>query len=266
MAFVKPNWITTEPQSHAIFETLVDFLSDASGQGSSCTANMQDLASSTLKNLCSICAKDPFIDFEPHYLDSNMNEGPSNLKSVLVDFSDDVPLHSRLEYRPYYCLLLQRLVRRRQPDEYLTGREWEGINCFIARLLFAAPDMLKVDLHGLYAIVDALEQPLTSAHLDNILPVAVVWIMYARNELHNNDVPYAYHPSHGSSKRLPWSKGELWIGPRTFNQARRHFWMQRFKGIDESEDVSDVVQKAARQAFESGSRLDSLGVQMTISP
>ena len=314
MALVEPSWISTEPQNHAILETLVIFVNDASSQVSSYPANIQELANATIERLCTVGTKNPSIDHyrresrvlfaillnivtklnhaaveldcliklvlsfrevplpasvardvDPQDLDSNMNEDLNNLRNVLSDFIDDAPLNPRLESRPYHYIPSQRPPWRRQQGEYLTGGEWESINAFIARLHVAAPDLAKLDLHGLYAMIEALEQQLTSNQLDDVLPAAAAWIIYAGSELRNNDFPYAYYPSDGGSKRFPWSKGELWTGRHAFNQKRWQFWMQRFKEIAEREDVSDTVRQAAWQAFEAGSRHDFLGIQMETS-
>jgi hypothetical protein len=184
-------------------------------------------------------------------LDSNMNEELNKLINVLSDFEREAPLHPHLENRPNYTHRSREHPPWRQ--RCLTAGEWVNINAFIARLHTSAPDLTKLDLRGLFAMIEALELPLTSSQLDDVLPAAACWIIYAGNELRNNDIPYAYYDDDGGTKRSPWSKSELWNGPHAFNQARWEFWMQRFKDIAERGDVSNTVRLAAWHALEAGS-------------
>jgi hypothetical protein len=187
-------------------------------------------------------------------LDSNMNEDLRKLITVLSDFERDAPLYPRLEERSNYLTSLpERTPWQRPLGQCLTASEWASINAFVARLHHSAPDVLKLDLRGLFAMIEALELPLTSSQLEDVLPAAVCWIIYAGHELRTNNVPYAGYDDTGGSRRLPWSRGSLWNGPHAFNQARWEFWMQRFKDIAERSDVSDTVRLAAFHALEAGS-------------
>ena len=191
---------------------------------------------------------------DPGELDGNMNQDLKKLINVLSNIEDDAPLHPRIEDRHnYHDHGLQRPPWRLEPRRCLTAGEWASVNAFVARLHNAAPDVRMLDLRGLFAMIEALEQPLTPSQLEDVLPAAVYWIIYAGSELRRNDVPYAYYPDNGGSRRLPWSKGPLWDGQHAFNQARWAFWMQRFKDIAERSDVSNRVRFAALQALEAGS-------------
>ena len=193
-------------------------------------------------------------EIDPQALDRDMNQELSKLINVLADFERDAPLHPRLEARPNHTIAgPERPPWRLEPGRYLTASEWANVNAFVARLHTAAPDLPKLDLRGLFAMIEALEQPLTPSQLEDVLPAAACWILYAGNELRSNDIPYAYYDYDGGVKRLPWSKGQLWNGQHAFNRARWEFWMQRFRDIMERRDVSDTVRLAALQALEAGS-------------
>ena len=183
---------------------------------------------------------------EPRDLDSNMNEELNKLMTVLSDFERDAPLRPRLEDRPKYTPSSRVQTPWRQ--RCLTAGERANVNASIARLHISALDLTKLDLGGLFAMIEALEQPLTASQLEDGLPAAACWIIYTGNELRDNDIPYSYYDDDGGSKRLPWSKGELWNRRHAFSQAGWEFWMQRFKDIAERSDVSNTVRLAAWHA------------------
>ena len=162
-------------------------------------------------------------------------------------------MHPRLEDRVNYAGRgIARSPWRLDPGKSLTGGEWANINAFLARLHTAAPDVARLDVRELFAMIEALEQPLTSSRLEDVLPAAAYWIIYAGNELRGNDIPYAFYNDDGGSRRLPYSRGELWNGLHAFNQARWEFWMQRFKDVTERTDVSHAVRRIALRALEAG--------------
>lgn len=195
-------------------------------------------------------------EIDPRALDSNMNEDLSKLINVWSSLERDAPLHPPLEDRPIFKdTPSEHPAWRQDPGHYLTAEEWANLNTFIARLHTAAPDVTKLDLRGLFALIEALEQRLTPQQLEDAVPAAACWIIYAGNELRNNNIPCAGYEDDSGCKRLPWSKGELWAGPHAFNQARWEFWMLRFKEIAEREDVTDTVKLAAWNALDEGSKL-----------
>ena len=192
-------------------------------------------------------------EIAPGDLDDNINEDLSKLINVFSDFERDAPLHPRLEDRANYAGRgIARSPWRLEPGETLTAGEWANVNAFLARLHTAAPDVARLDVRGLFAMIEALEQPLTSSQLDDVLPAAAYWIIYGGNELRGNDIPYAFYDDDGGSRRLPYSRGQLWNGQHAFNQARWEFWMQRFKDVAERTDVSDGVRGIALRALEAG--------------
>ena len=188
-------------------------------------------------------------------IDSDMNRDLSKLKNVFADLNWDAPLHPPLAGRFMPIVRSPRYSPwGAEPGRYLTPSEWANVNAFAARLHAAAPDLHHWDLRGLYAMVEALEQPLTQTPLEDVLPAAANWIIYAGEELQRNSVPYAKYGSNDSTKRLACSRGELWKGPLVFNRARWAFWMQRFIEIAEMDGVSDTVRMAALRAVEAGSK------------
>lgn len=193
-------------------------------------------------------------------IDSNMNHDLSNLINVWSNFERDASLHPRREDRPdYRDYDDHRPPWRQLPGRYLTAAQWTSLNAFLARLHVAAPDVSHLDLRGLFAMIEALEQPLSPMQLEDAVPAAACWILFAGEKLRTNDVSYAYRVT--TSKRLPWSKGELWQGQHAFNQERWHFWMQRFSAIADRADVDQNTRLMALRAFQAGSQILPTGAQ-----
>ncbi|KAH9828275.1 Protein of unknown function (DUF3632) [Teratosphaeria destructans] len=167
------------------------------------------------------------------------------------DFEHDAPLYPPLAERRGMSdhLPRERPPWRRQPGNYLTAPEWTNLNAFTARLHVRVPEVVKLDLRGLFAMIEALETPLTPAQLRDNVPAAAAWIVVAGEQLKNNDFPYAKYPSDDGTRRLPWSRGELWEGPLGFGAERWAFWMGRFRRIEEMEGVGEEVREACRRAL-----------------
>lgn len=194
-------------------------------------------------------------EIDERAIDIDMNYELNHLKHVWANFEHDAPLHPRLDdRRDFVDNAPIRPPWRQERGHYMTARSWGNISAFLARLHTAAPDVIKLDLRGLYAMIEALEEPRSPIQLEDVLPTAAYWIIYAGNELRNNNVPYAYNPVDHGTKRLPWSKGSLWNGQHAFSEERWGFWMQRFQDISERTDVDEEVKRIARGALEAGSR------------
>ncbi|KAK6439737.1 hypothetical protein LTR95_004056 [Oleoguttula sp. CCFEE 5521] len=168
------------------------------------------------------------------------------------DFERDAPLHPPLEDRPTTPIHPTRAPWRLLHSQCLRSSEWASVNAFVAKIHTAEPEIPKLDIRGLFAMIEALEESLTGPQLETILPAASVWIIYAGPALKANNVPYVCYPT--ESERMPWSRGELWKGRHAFSEERWQFWLQRFREIAEREDVSNAVRKAALEAVETGSR------------
>ncbi|GIZ48157.1 hypothetical protein CKM354_001123000 [Cercospora kikuchii] len=195
---------------------------------------------------------------DQHDLDSeDMNRNLDNFIHVWGAFEFDAPLHPRLHDRPKNIdFETDRPPWRQQRGQYLSATSWANLNAFMAKLHTAAPDVEQLDLWGLFAMIEALEQPLSPAELEDAAPPAAYWIIYAGEELKQNDFPYAYYDNGPGTNRLPWSKGVLWDGQHAFNPARWEFWLQRFKAIAERPENSEEVRDVARRAFDFGSSLE----------
>ena len=192
---------------------------------------------------------------DPGPMGSDMNRSLTQFIHVWSDIEYDAPLHPRFDDRPGLPIVSgERPPWRLEPNRYLSATAWTNLNAFMARLHTSAPDVQRLDTRGLFAMIEALEQPLTPSRLDDVLPAAACWIIYAGQVLKKNDIPYAYFPEDFGSKRMPWSKGELWNGPYAFNRPRWDFWMQKFREISERDNVSGPVREVALRAFNAGSQ------------
>ncbi|KAK6437034.1 hypothetical protein LTR95_006772 [Oleoguttula sp. CCFEE 5521] len=280
MGIDEPEWIGGDPRYHIVFETLVEFIASASENAT----KRDELVNEAIATLLSVGTQDPSMD--EYKLDSLALFGilltivkqidattaghdaavklvmairnaplPSSVAQTtdrydrnrevhlqmttfigaLSSFELDAPLHPCLEDRPSTI-----------------PSEWASLNAFIAKVHAAEPDILKLDYRGLFAMIEALEEPRTGSELEDVLPAATAWIIYAGSALKINDFPYACYPT--ESKQMPWSRGEMWTGQHAFNPERWEFWMLRFRQIAEREDVSNAVRKTALEAVQAGSR------------
>lgn len=194
---------------------------------------------------------------EEDWMKMEMNTDLSNFKNIWSGISHDAPLHPRLDDRDGYIDHWPNVARppwRQAQWRYMSARSWGNLNAFLARLHTAAPDSTHLDLHGLYAMIEALEEPRSPSQLEDVLPAAAYWIIYAGNALRNNNVPYAFYSVDEGFKRLPWGRGSLWNGQHPFSEERWEFWMQRFRTIAEREDIDQELKRIAWRAFEAGSR------------
>nr|OQO32658.1 hypothetical protein B0A51_00036 [Rachicladosporium sp. CCFEE 5018] len=151
---------------------------------------------------------------------------------ALSSFELDAPLHPCLEDRPSTIVPSSRPPWRLPHYQRLKPSEWASLNAFIAKVHAAESDILELDYRGLFAMIEALEEPRTESELEDVLPAATARIVYAGSALKINDFPYACYPT--ESKRMPWSRG-------------------RFREIAGREDVSDAVRSTALKAVEAGS-------------
>lgn len=195
---------------------------------------------------------------DPRALENdNMNRKLSNFINVWAAIGRDAPLHPRLEDRPEHLELhSHRLPWRQEPGQYLSSASWTSMNAFLARLHAAAPDVPTLDFRALLAMMEALEQPLTPAELEDALPPAAYWVLHAGINLKHNDIPYASYDYNPGNNRSVWSKGVLWDGQHAFNPARWEFWLQRFKAIADRPENTEEVRDLALRAFEVGSSLE----------
>lgn len=95
----------------------------------------------------------------------------------------------------------------------MSGAEWKNLNAFVARLHAIIDGIPYIDLKGLYAFLDALENPIPVTVLDDLVPLAACLILYAGFKLKYNDIGYPEEGYDNGEKRMPWSIGDLYGGP-----------------------------------------------------
>ena len=82
---------------------------------------------------------------------------------------------------------------------------------------------MHLDLKGLFALIDALEYKYGAGALDDLVPAAAVWVIFAGRKVKFNDVGYPPSGDDVGSGRLPWSAGPLWGGKKGFSDERWGF-------------------------------------------
>ena len=147
------------------------------------------------------------------------------MRALWTSFDNLAPVRPPLAERPYGAvasnalhILSPQLWRSTNSHggDNLSGEEWCSLNAFVARLHAAAPDLQDLDLNGLNALLEALEVDYHGcadevSALDELLPPAAAWVVYAGKQIRENSVPYAEHEFEGLTQHLrrsPWSVGE----------------------------------------------------------
>ena len=101
----------------------------------------------------------------------------------------------------------------------------------------------------MFALIDALEWEHDAAALDDLVPAAAVWVVFAGKVLKFNSVGYTQYRHDGGTGRLPWSVGALWKGQKGFSIERWKFWRERFEAVRAVEGVSDFTREWADRAW-----------------
>ncbi len=123
------------------------------------------------------------------------------------------------------------------------------MHAVLAKLYAEASEIEKLDVQGLFALIDALEWELDYAALDDLVPAAAVWVVFAEKAVKFNSVGYAQHQHDGGTGRLPWSVGPLWKGRRGFSLERWGFWRERFGVVRAVEGVANFTRGWADRAW-----------------
>lgn len=129
----------------------------------------------------------------------------------------------------------------------LSRSEWTNLNALLARL-FAQRELMPLWARGLWSLLDALEEPLTAKQFDILVPAAAVWVIYAGTKLKACRYQYGNYRDDGS-KRLPWSRGDLWHGEAGLSPERWNFWISRFQIITDQPDVEESTRRIAWEAL-----------------
>ena len=168
-------------------------------------------------------------------------------RATWSDYEREAPLVPPMGMRPGAIEDAPSRARLPWRGTPLLGSEWTNLNAFLAKL-HSASDLPYLDLKGLYALLEALEERQARETVEDLLPAAACWILYAGEALWSNSVPYPHYRDIDGSKRLPWSVGELYHGPKCFSTERWSFWKMRFGVFEAREDLSDEVRTYAAQA------------------
>ena len=171
-------------------------------------------------------------------------------RAVWADLENEAPLAAAMKER-----LRHRFTRRTVSvpgpwrGRQLSAEEWRNLHAFLAKG-YMISDIPLLDVRGLSALLDALEEihedPTT---VDNLVPAAAVWIIYAGEKLKGNHVEYGEYVHDWGTMRLPWSAGSLWKGKRSFNNERWDFWKDRFSDLRWRVDTQDETRKWAEKAY-----------------
>ncbi len=173
------------------------------------------------------------------------------LNGIFHDYTHEAPLHPPMSERPGGNRSFSYTLTKPGPwrGTTLNSAEWASLNALLAKL-HASTDIIYLDLRGLSALLDALEEPhVDPKAFDDLVPAAAMWILFAGERIKGNDVGYAKHTIDvDQTKRLPWSRGALWTGERGFSDARWEFWKARFEVLAERDDVESETRNWARKA------------------
>ena len=85
--------------------------------------------------------------------------------------------------------------------------------------LHAATDLELLEIRGLFALLDTLEDDVTSEAANNLVPAATVWIAYAGEKLKANNINYASHKTKNPKKN--GRRGPMGISIRDIMEASR---------------------------------------------
>ena len=183
------------------------------------------------------------------------------LPAVWKDFDIAAPLHPRLMNREYYANDNRRGPRPTTShpgpwrNESLTSAQWASLNAVLAKE-HARTNIVHLDLKGLFALIDALEYKHGAGALDDLVPAAAVWVIFAGRKVKFNDVGYPPSGDDMGSGRLPWSAGPLWGGKKGFSDERWGLWKERFRTVSLSDGVERGTKEWAERAWEAMRKVD----------
>ncbi|KAG9232341.1 hypothetical protein BJ875DRAFT_81808 [Amylocarpus encephaloides] len=175
-------------------------------------------------------------------------------RSAWADFECDAPLVPRMMSREGAEQTKSTLFTpgpwRSGDGNPMSGQAWANLNAFAAKL-HARTDLDFLDLAGLYALLEALEQEISSKDLDNVVPAAACWILSAGKEIRENDEEHDVDENGPvETKRLPGSRGGLYKGPKGFSDERWAFWKSRFAELSKRADLNQNTRLFATQALD----------------
>ncbi|KAI9665531.1 MAG: hypothetical protein M1831_001673 [Alyxoria varia] len=147
---------------------------------------------------------------------------------------------------------------------YLHDRRRVGKSERVCGGLYAATtgtalELFGLQFKGLHVLIDALEEELGAAQMEELLPAAAWWIFEAGRGLREQRQPtvaQGWLQSQRPGERWPWTPGPLYSGPDYFHMERWVFWETRFLAISQREDLNEATRKLALDAHNEMKRLD----------
>ncbi|KAJ7597682.1 hypothetical protein C8J56DRAFT_326122 [Mycena floridula] len=132
---------------------------------------------------------------------------------------------------------------------------WASLNAFVARV--TASETTNFDDYGIWAMRYALEDDsiapdptavmkdgeLKPEVLDQHVPAAAVWILYAGDRMRNLSVK-------GDEGSRSTRGGPLWEGKPGYSKERWNFWKERFSSFSERQDLAVETREISKQAAE----------------
>lgn len=189
----------------------------------------------------------------------------SMLLDVWDDLEFDAPLMPRMcERKSDPNLLKNRFLPgpwRSRNMIPMSSEAWASLNAFVARL-YAQTDVSSLEDRALFALTEALEEDKPATALDDVVPAAACWILYAGQKIkeHNRGHEADYDYAMGIT-RLPSparSRGSLWKGADGVSDERWRFWKTRFGDLADRTGLKRNTRQYAKQARDEMRRIESV--------
>ncbi|TVY54514.1 hypothetical protein LSUE1_G010334, partial [Lachnellula suecica] len=168
-------------------------------------------------------------------------------EAVWSDFEFDAPLVPRMaERKADWGLLENRFLPgpwRNRDGEAMASVAWASLNAFGARL-HAQTDLELFDSRALSALVEALEENRSAKALDDIVPAAACWILYAGKTIKDSSTSHC-------------TKGDMCSGEKGPSNERWSSWKLRLGDLTDRTDIKRNTRIYAKQARDEMQRLDS---------
>ncbi|KAI9880021.1 MAG: hypothetical protein M1830_005940 [Pleopsidium flavum] len=127
--------------------------------------------------------------------------------------------------------------------------KWVRLKAFLARVTVSS--VLNFKSYAIWLLCHAVKEPRRVDGLDDTLPAAVAWILYAGNILYHNGAYGGTEPK----KTGPASSQDLYKGPDGFSKERWHFWKERFGWAGDNDQLKKNTRTFANEATMRWSRL-----------
>ena len=283
-----PPWAQGNPRASAIYNDLSNYLNHHSSSSETAQAIVQHVDftedfDDCFNNCAQLWALTFYIaaalspDDEAHDALSELHVAISKLPGPTTNVSDeffsyhykvwhDLPVHNfiyanHIHIAPLHPPMSERpgihqwgLRNHFHPPWTSTtytvnGENLTGINALHAKVWGKLPYLACMDDKALATMIDALEEEHDGTALDDLVPSAACWMLYAGEVMRKHDREFKT-PCEDGCKRLPDSRGDLWHGRIGFSSERWAFWREGFEAIGAREDVSDGTKDFALRAVE----------------